>query len=192
MVKLESPGSVRVGIDAQCLDNADSVELLDGSVISVRCLDKDDVGAVLRLHRQLTDREQYMRFFVAHPAYLKTFAEKVVVCDERHWGLGAFEADRLIGVANYVVLHNRDDAEVAVAVGHHDHLRGVATVLLRRLAKIALGNGVRNFTADVLANNSAMLNVLSDAGWRHTTQMEGSVLSIRIDLSQFDAADVSE
>lgn len=171
---------------AQCLENSVDVELLDGSVISIRRLDSGDIDAVMGLHQQLTDRERYFRFFAVHPTYLTTFAEKVVECDERHCALGAFESGRLIGVANYVVLNKPDIAEVAVAVAHQDHLRGVATALLRRLAQTALGNGVRSFTADVLSANAAMLKVLSDAGWQHTVRRDDSVLTIRIDLSQFD------
>jgi Acetyltransferase (GNAT) family len=89
-------------------------------------------------------------------------------------------------VANYVAPEKRDVAEAAVVVAHEDHLRGVATALIRRLAEIALSNEIRSFTADVLADNSAMLTVLSDACWRHTTRFGGSVLNIRIDLSDLD------
>ena len=166
---------------------ADTVKLLDGSVISVRRLGKGDIEAVIELHKQLTDREQYMRFFVVHPAYLQAFAEKVTERDGSHCALGAFDSGRLIGVANYVVPNQQDLAEVAVAVAHKDHLRGVATALLRRLADIALSNGIHRFTADVLAENAAMLKVLSDAGWRHTTHFDGSVLNIRIDLADLAA-----
>jgi RimJ/RimL family protein N-acetyltransferase len=56
--------------------------------------------------------------------------------------------------------------------------------LPQRLGTIACRNGIRTFTADVLPDNSAMLKVLSDAGWQHTTRLDDSVLSIRIDLSQ--------
>ena len=171
-------------MSAQCLDRAVIVKLLDGAWICVRCLGKGDIDAVIELHKHLSDREQYLRFFVVHPAYLEEFAEKVVQRDPRHCGLGAFESGRLIGVANYAVADKPDVAEVAVAVAHRDHLRGVATALLHRLGTIARRNGIQTFTADVLPDNGAMLKVLSDAGWPHTTRLDDSVLSIRIDLTQ--------
>lgn len=151
----------------------------------MRRLDGQDTEAVMELHNQLTDRERYQRFFVADPPFLDEFARKVVLCDQQHWALGAFDGERLIGIANYVVSSKPDVAEVAIAVAHHDHLRGVATALLRELAMIAVGNGIHRFTADVLAVNGPMLKVLSDADWRHTTRFRGPVLSIGIDLSQF-------
>lgn len=171
-------------MNISCLDRVDKVRLLDGTEILVRRLDDGDIGSIIELHKRLTDRERYQRFFVVHPAYLEEFAQKVVARDPRHWGLGAFERGRLIGVANYVVSNKPDVAEVAVAVAHQDHLRGVATALLQCLAKIAIRNGIHTFTADVLADNVAMLKVLSDGGWRHTAHLDGSVLSMRIDLSQ--------
>lgn len=144
-------------MSGECLDRAEGVELLDGSVISIRHLGAGDIDAIVQLHKQLSDRERYMRFFVVHPVYLKALAQSVVERDKHHCGLGAFHSGRLIGVANYTMSNNPDVAEVAVAVSHRHHLRGVATALLQQLAKIALHNGIHTFTADVLAGNTAML-----------------------------------
>jgi hypothetical protein len=74
-------------------------------------------------------------------------------------------------------------AEVAVAVGHDDHLRGVVTALLRRLGEIVRGNGIAYFEADVLAENHHLLQVLSDAGWLQETPGGGPVLRVRIELA---------
>ncbi|MBS4730678.1 GNAT family N-acetyltransferase [Mycobacterium sp. SM1] len=172
------------------INEGQKVRLLDGAEVVLRRLDRRDTDAVLELHRRLTAHEQYLRFFIPSPAYLETFADKVVECNQRQWALGAFESGRLIGVANYVVSADPGVAEVAVAVAHEDHLRGVATALLRSLAKIALDNGIHCFTADVLAENTAMLKVLFDAGWRYATQREGPVISLQIDLTQLQALDL--
>jgi RimJ/RimL family protein N-acetyltransferase len=98
--------------------------------------------------------------------------------------LGLSSPERLIGVANYFAVNDPDHvAEVAIAVVHADHLRGVATSLLRCLGKLALSNGIHYFDADVLAANVGMRRVISDAEWRHTTRFDGDVLHIRIDLT---------
>jgi RimJ/RimL family protein N-acetyltransferase len=176
--------------ESRCVNDTEKVMLLDGAEMLVRGLDRSDTSAVLELHRRLTEREQYLRFFIPNPAYLETFADKVVECNRDQWALGAFESGRLIGVANYVVSNDPSVAEVAVAVAHEDHLRGVATALLRSLAKIALGNGIHCFTADVLAENSEMLKVLFDAGWRHSMRRDGPVIRLRIDLTELQALDL--
>jgi Acetyltransferase (GNAT) domain len=167
-----------------CVSEGEKVTLLDGSEISIRRLCAGDETAVLELHQQLTDREQYMRFFVFHPKHLEEFARKMVECSETQCSLGAFEPGQLIGVASYFLVNEPDVAEVAIAVAHEDHLRGVATALLRCLGKVALSNGIQYFDADILAENFDMRRVISDAAWRHTTRFDGDVLHIRIDLNE--------
>ena len=78
----------------------------------------------------------------------------MVVCDDEHCGLGAFDAGRLIGVANYALSDDPDVAELGVAVAHEEHLRGIATALMRQLAEIALRNGIGYFAAEILAANT--------------------------------------
>ena len=146
--------------------------------------DANDFHAVRALHKDLTDREQYLRFFIApQPSYLKKVAHSLIERDPTHYTLGVFDGDRLIGVANYVTVGDPGVAEVAVAVGHDDHLRGVATALLRRLGEIARGNEIAYFEADVLAENHDLLQVLSDAGWLQETPGGGPVLRVRIELA---------
>ena len=169
-----------------CAGETEKVTLLDGSEVCVRRLGDGDTEAVTELHQKLTDREQFLRFFVFHPKNLEKYAREMVECSEKQCSLGAFEFGHLIGVANYVVMNDSDVAEMAVAVAHEDHLRGVATALLGQLAKVALGNGIHYFDADVLAENLGMRRVISDAGWRHTTRFDGEVLHIRIDLNDMN------
>ena len=160
----------------------DHVRLLDGTEIAVRRLTEHDVDAVVDLHRQLTDREQYFRFFAMHPAHLEEFAHELVQRTPTRCAFGAFENGQLIGVANYVVTSDAQSAEIAVAVAHEDHLRGVATTLLHLLGSAARSHGIRWFVADVLAENTDMLRVLAGTGWQRTHRLDGPELVVRIDL----------
>jgi RimJ/RimL family protein N-acetyltransferase len=178
-------------VERHCFADAQRVRLLDGTEVWVRRLDASDIDAVIKLHERLTAHEQYLRFFVAHPPFLETFARTVVKCDRNKCAVGAFDSGRLIAIANYVATNEPGVAEVAVAVAHQDHLRGVATELLERLGAIAVGNGIHCFVADVLAENLAMRKVLADARWPYTTQFEGPVRSIRIDLRNIGGQDTS-
>jgi hypothetical protein len=160
----------------------DHVVLLDGTEIAVRRLTEHDVDAIVDLHRQLTDREQYFRFFTMHPTHLEQFAHKLVQRTATGCALGAFENGQLIGVGNYGVASDAQSAEIAIAVAHEDHLRGVATTLLRLRGSAARTHGIRWFVADVLAENTDMLRVLSGTGWQRTQRFDGPVLTVRIDL----------
>jgi len=165
------------------LDEARVATLRDGSTVLLRRLDAADIDAVIALHDALSDHERYLRFFTPRPPYLKTCARKLTERSDKDYALGAFESGELIGVANYVVCHEDETAEVALVVAHNDHLRGAGTALLRRLSHIARSNAIQHFVADVLVENRLMRNVLRDAGW-HTTYNDGNVLHVDIDLAK--------
>lgn len=164
------------------LDQARTAELVDGSVISLRRLNPSDAGKVVHLYESMTDEERYFRFFAMHPAGLDGWARSIAEPKNGQYSLGAFSAGKLLGVANYVACPDPGDAEVAVVVAHAEHLRGVGTALLHRLGKIAKANGFHRLVADVLWENHLMLQVLADAGWPCTRQLDGSVLNIEVDL----------
>jgi len=146
------------------VDDVFTSTLPDGVTVSLRRLGPADIGAVTALHDTLSDRELYLRFFTAHPAYLKWLADELTDCNGGNYTLGAFESGALIGVANYAICGAPATADVAVVVAHEDHLRGVGTTLLRRLAQIARNNGIQHFAADVLASNHSMFKLLHEAG----------------------------
>ena len=54
--------------------------------------------------------------------------------------------------------------------------RGIASRLLRQLADIARANGIGRFEADVLAENTPMLNVLRNSGLAMRTSHEHGVV----------------
>jgi len=70
-------------------------------------------------------------------------------------------------------------------VAHNDHLRGVGTVLLRRLAHIAHANRIRHLVADVLTTNHLIFKVLHDASLHpQHTNYDSGVVHLDIDLAQ--------
>lgn len=163
-----------------------TAELVDGSVISLRQLKPSDTDGILSLYQSLTDEERYFRFFTMRPASLEGWARSIAELRSGQYAIGAFGSGRLLGVANYNACHQPGYAEVAVAVAHAEHLRGVGTALLRRLGEIAKVNGFHHFVAEVLAENHLMLRVLSDGGWPCTRHLDGSVLHVEIDLNTKD------
>lgn len=174
-------GDQAVGDSATC-------RLLDGRSISLRPLDSDDADAVAALHRHLSDHDRYLRFFTLRPAHLDELVSKLTVSNEGRYALGAFDDDRLIGVADYTVCTDPTVADIAIVVAHETHSLGVGTALLRRLAQIARAHGIRRFVADVLAQNYLMLAVLADFGWPRERTSCGSVLHLDIALPDRIAA----
>jgi GNAT superfamily N-acetyltransferase len=165
---------------------AATARLLDGRVVSLRCLGADDAEDVMTLHQHLSEHDLYFRFFTLQPAPLRELVVKLTEPADGLCALGAFDADRLIGVAHYVLV--RDDpkaAELAIVVAHEDHSLGVGTALLKQLARIARAHGIERFIADVLGENHLMLMVVYDLGWRCAPADYGSVRHLEIELPDF-------
>jgi GNAT superfamily N-acetyltransferase len=170
--------------ESKRVDDVFTATLRDGAAVSLRRLGSADIDAVIALHHSLSERELYLRFFTMHPAPLKALAEKLTDSNGENYALGAFESGTLVGVANYTVCGTPATADVAVVVAHEDHLRGVGTALLGRLAQIARDNGIQRFVADVLTTNSLMFKVLHDAGLHplHKSYDSG-VVHLDVDLA---------
>jgi GNAT superfamily N-acetyltransferase len=173
----------------RAVEFAATARLLDGRVVSLRRLGADDTGAVMALHQHLSDHDRYFRFFTRQPVQLRELVSKLTEPPDGMCALGAFDADRLIGVAHYVLV--REDpkaAEIAIVVAHEDHSLGVGTALLKHLARVARIHGIGRFVADVLGENHLMLMVVFDLGWRCEPGDYGSVRHLEIELPDFDEA----
>jgi GNAT superfamily N-acetyltransferase len=177
---------------SKVVDDVFTSTLRDGATVLLRRLEPTDIAAVSALHDTLSERERYLRFFTMHPMYLKALADQLTDGKNNHYALGAFESGTLIGVANYVMCGKPATADVAVVVAHEDHLRGVGTALLRRLAQIARHNGIQHLVADVLTTNHLMFKLLHDAGLRpqHKSYDTG-VVHLDIDLNAISVDNTS-
>lgn len=159
-----------------------TAELLDGDVITLRRAAEADRAAITAMAQGLNERERYLRFFTANPRYIDEWVSSTLAPTPDRFTLAAFDGDTLLGVANYIETRRPGYAEVAIVVAHGQHHRGVGTVLLDALGRIAKANGQRYFIADVLAENREMQRVLTDSGWPCSRTVDGSVVSVEVDL----------
>ena len=167
-----------------------TARLLDGRVVSLRRLTADDAEAVLALHQHLSDHDRYFRFFTLRPGSLHELVSKLTEPAENLYALGAFDDDRLIGVAHYIVVDDPSAAEVAIVVAHEDHSLGVGTALLKLLAPIARAHGIGRFIADVLGENRLMLTVFFDLGWPCKPLGNASIRHLEIELPEIELPEI--
>ncbi|AHH96934.1 bifunctional GNAT family N-acetyltransferase/acetate--CoA ligase family protein [Kutzneria albida] len=160
--------------------------LTDGTVTAIRPLDVRDAAEVRALHEELPERGSYFRFFTAQPMRLDQLVVRMTTADVHRCALGAFMGDSLIGAACYEVVADPFVAEVSVAVRHEVQAHGVGTLLLEHLAETARERGVRQFEAEVLAENSAMLRVLADLGLPVRLDRDGATVRVLVALEQDD------
>jgi GNAT superfamily N-acetyltransferase len=170
----------------QMVEFAATGQVLDRRLVSLRRLNADDAEAVMTLHQHLTDHDSYYRLSALQPVQLDELVGELSEPARWQCAIGAFDADRLIGVANYTVIcDDPREAEIAIVIAHEDHSLGVGTALLKHLAQIARTHGIGRFVADVLAENHLMLMVLFDLGWPCEPMDYGSVRHLEIELPDF-------
>jgi acyl-CoA synthetase (NDP forming)/GNAT superfamily N-acetyltransferase len=157
--------------------------LADGTTVEIREAGAGDFDAVRDMHLAMSPDNTYLRFFSIGTAAAEREAVRIARDPAAgHLALLAWLAGELIGVASYEGGSNNRTAEIAFAVADQAHHRGVATLLLEHLVSAARARGIRTFTAEVLAENAAMLQVFADAGLRARRTMANGVTELSFDL----------
>ena len=157
--------------------------LTDGGTVEVRPARARDFEAVRAMHAAMSPDNMYLRFFSMSPAAAGQEARRV--CrepDAEHAALLAWQDGRLVGVGAYELSGKPGVAEVAFAVPDDMHGRGIASVLLEHLVWQARQRGLEAFTAETLAENSAMLRVFADAGLPAKRRIAGDTVELTFPL----------
>jgi GNAT superfamily N-acetyltransferase len=87
----------------------------------------------------------------------------------------------IIGGGRYIVMHP-EKAEVAFDVIDQYQGQGIGTALMRHLAAIARGNGLKELIAEVLPDNISMLKVFEKSGLHVSTNCEPGVVHVSLRL----------
>jgi GNAT superfamily N-acetyltransferase len=172
---------------------AEVVRLDDGGRILVRHLLPSDRDELALRYGELSPEARRLRFFNA-PDHLSTrLLDYLMDVDGvDRCALVGFAIDEEgspgVGLARYS--RSREDpdcAEAAVTVLDAYQNRGIATVLLHRLAEEARQHGISTFTASVMWENRALLDGLRAFG-ADVTPSEPGVASVRIALPDPEVA----
>jgi len=163
---------------------ADEV-LRDGAPIHIRAITPSDKDLLFEHFSGLSPDSRYTRFFGAKRTL--TLAELAGFTEldfDNQVGLTATMIqggrERFIGIGRYFRTQDRTRAEVAFAVLDEYQGRGIATLLLEHLRRIAHQTGVEEFVADVMASNRHMLDVFRDSGFQRTSLSEGGVVHVSL------------
>jgi len=149
-------------------DTRGNVILLDdGRQLVIRPMRTDDTKALQAMHRKLSKRSQYQRFFGFLPELSLAQAERFTHVDGRNRvALVAVTGEgELVAVARYDRLPpdgRLAEAAFVVADPYQHHKLG--TALVRLLASHARANQVDSLIADVLTTNTAMLHTFVETG----------------------------
>jgi RimJ/RimL family protein N-acetyltransferase len=160
--------------------------LAGGEEVLIRPIRAEDKDGLRQGIERLSPQSRYRRFFTPVPRVTSAQMRYLTEVDHRtHEALLAIDPDSRqgVGVARFVrSLQDPDTAEVAVAVSDEWQRRGVATRLLYELTARAREEGIRRFSASVLAGNQAAIEMMRKLGEARVLGTEGGVLELVMDL----------
>jgi GNAT superfamily N-acetyltransferase len=168
------------------------IELCDGSRVRIRQGHRTDRDPLVQVFEHLSPESRYRRFLTPmlelDDAALRFLTaidhhdhEALIALDEA--GTGA------VGVARYVRYPERPGvAEVAVTVVDDWQGRGLGTLLLQVISARARGEGVRIFTAQMLASNGEMMHLLRELGAVRIVDRAAGVLEVEVAIPAIGVA----
>ena len=168
-------------------DAAESGRLIlrDGTTAQIRPARPKDCEALRAFFERLSPESRRRRFFSVSPPRPELLT---TLCDDSDpqsaLTLVVIRAEegesRIVATGSYLA-KNDSTAEVAFAVDDALHGKGLGTLLLERLALLAVRNGFTRFWAVTHADNQAMRDVFRESGFTVEERLEGG--EIEVDLA---------
>lgn len=166
--------------------------LSDGTEARVRPISRDDGPALLKFHRNLSDRSRFLRYFSPHPVLSSKEVQHLTSVDGVDRVALVIEVNgELIAVGRYHRLSDQTQAEVAFVVADAYQHHHIATELLHRLAHIGRQLGVSQFRAAVLVENATILSVFREAGFPLSSTRHWGTVEMTIDIAPAPLSDLS-
>ena len=168
------------------------VVVSDGGVVHLRPIRPADADAIVAFHAKLSDRTRYLRYFGPYPRIPERDLHRFTRVDHRNRvALVAVLDEEIIGVGRYDRLSSTGtadspdtaDAEVAFVVADAHQGRGIGSILLEHLAAAARERGIKRFVAEVLAENSRMVRVFTDAGYSAKYEYDSGVVHLTFPIA---------
>jgi acyl-CoA hydrolase/GNAT superfamily N-acetyltransferase len=159
----------------------------DGLQITFRPIHPTDEPRMRQLFYALSQQTIYYRFMSRIKRIPRKQIRDFVFIDHRSevaivGTLPVAAGEEIIAVGRYWLDPKSNRAEVAFTVLDGWQKKGVGTFLFRYLIRIARRNGIRGFTAEVLAENKPMQKVFNRANTKTRSQLSGGVYSYEMDF----------
>jgi RimJ/RimL family protein N-acetyltransferase len=160
--------------------------LRDGRRVEIRALRPDDRADLMAAVGRTSADSFYRRFFgVRHEFTEREIASYVNIDFIDHVALVAVAEEggrpTIVGGGRYIVVQP-GTAEVAFAVIDEYQGQGIGAALMRHLAALARGAGLRELVAEVLPDNAPMLRVFGKAGLGLSTTRGPGVVHVALRL----------
>ena len=168
------------------------IALRDGAHIRIRQGHHTDRELLLRGFERLSPESRYRRFLAPMPELNELMVRYLTEIDHQdHEAIIALDeaTGEGIGVARYVRDPDRPEmAEVAVTVIDDWQRRGVGTLLLDVISARAREEGIRTFTALMLATNEEMMDLLRQLAPMRIVDRETGTVEIEVSIPRIGVA----
>jgi len=164
------------------------VLLRDGRTAHIRPIRPSDSELLVEFYGRVSEESKYYRFFAPMPTLSARDVARFTQVD--HVDRVAFVmtvGEQMIAVGRYDVVLDAE-AEVAFLVEDQHQGRGVGQLLLEHLAQAGRERGVEKFIAEVLPDNTRMIQVFRDAGYRVARELEDGVVTLEFPIDPTDTA----
>ncbi len=161
------------------------VVLPDGARVSVGPLANGDEGAIASWFAALGPEARYARFLAPVTRLdprLQSALARVDHVDHEAIAARAWDG-ATVGIARYIRIGGLPTAEVAVAVADEWRGRGLATILLERVAARARAVGIEHLVATCLATNERMIRLFTRIGATTVGPAIAGTVDVSIDLA---------
>jgi acyl-CoA synthetase (NDP forming)/RimJ/RimL family protein N-acetyltransferase len=164
-----------------------TVVLGNGDTAVIRPLVPADRDALAAFHRAQSSDSIYRRYFSPKPELSTRDLDHFTRIDMvDRAALTVQLRGEFVAWSSYERWPGRNEAEAAFMVADDHQGEGIATLMLEHLAAIARSNGIERFTAEVLADNRAMLAVFAKAGWPLQRRFDSGVVDLDWELADTD------
>ena len=160
--------------------------LRDGCRVEIRALRPDDRADLIAAVNRTSDRSLYRRFFGLKRSFTDQETAFFVNVDfVNHVALVALidEGRSVIAGGGRYIVVQPGQAEVAFVVIDEYQGRGIGGALMRHLTRIACAAGLRTFIAEVLPENTSMLQLFKRSGLPLSIRREDQIVHVTISLS---------
>jgi RimJ/RimL family protein N-acetyltransferase len=172
--------------------------LKDGTPVTIRAIRRDDKESLFQAFRALDREAVYSRFFSPKKDLTEAELEQVTDVDFRQVValVATFSQangkEIVIGDGRYAAIkgENPKRAELGFIIAEPYRGRGIASLLLSHLVRIAHEKGLSAFEAQVLAYNAPMLAVLQRSGLPICKRREEDIIHVTLSLRPAQGPDL--
>ena len=167
------------------------VILRNGEQALIRAIKPDDKQLLLDGFERMSDQSAYYRFLGPKENLTKDELIYLTEIDYiRHVAiillLNEDNKDLLVGVARYFITSDTSVAECAFSVDDSHQNMGIGTALFEHLVEIAQDNGIQTLRAELLIDNSKMLEVIQHSGLEFDAEVKDGLLTVDFSIEDVE------